>query len=1002
MNYLKQRIGRILSELDRRMVMDRQRVEDITMCECGYKNGANMPPADAVWRKFGWGETFGGSFEWHGWFRATLRIPERFRGKPVELYNYASRQSPQFITYLDGKTVQGMDPNHRVFPLDSEKSEYELLTYAYVGYNSDSSEYCPELRVIDPDTRKLYWDLRVPYDVMSLLPEDSVEFCDIRTALNEAVNLLDLRTRGTEEYRQSVRAAINYLQTAFYGRVCGRQPANVVCVGHTHIDVAWLWPFRQTREKAQRSFSTVVNMMKEYPEYKFMSSQPQLYQYVKEDDPALYEEIKELVRQGRWEVEGAMWLEADCNLPNGESLVRRILYGKAFIREEFGKESKILWLPDVFGYSAAMPQILRKSGVTKFFTSKISWNETNQMPYDVFRWKGIDGSEVFSYFLTSQGYDSADARAFYTGDTAPKWVKGTWERFQQKDIAREAMLLYGHGDGGGGPTREMVEIGRRLEKGIPGCPSVTFEFAGDFLDRMEKTVRNNRFLPEWVGELYLEYHRGTYTSIAKNKKNNRRSEFLYQTAELASTLASVLLQRDYPYDRLRRGWLNILLCQFHDVLPGSSVAEVYEDTDRIYADVFREGNGVLDDALESLAASVGSRGGILVFNPNGFANSSAVTVDGKRYWAEDVPPMGWKVIGQPEQRCGVQVSLEKRTLENRFLRVRFDKNFEIRSIYDKQAKREVVPAGSRANALQAFEDYPRKYDAWEITNYYEEKMWEVRELDSVNLYEDGVYAGFVLERHFQNSAIRQIIRLSDHNARIDFVTDVDWKNDHILLKAAFPTTVSSERAAYEIQYGSVERPTHRNTSWDQAKFEVCGHKWADLGEYGYGVSLLNDCKYGYDIRGGVMRLSLLKSATNPNPKADQEHHSFTYSVYPHAGDYREAGTIALAYDLNNPMRAMRLAPREGGLPAVFSAVTVDCPNIVTEVVKQAENREDVIVRLYDAWRTHSDPVVRFGFPIAGAELCDLMENRIKPLKITDNSVRLHVGPFEIVTLKLKV
>ncbi|MGM9683849.1 MAG: alpha-mannosidase, partial [Eubacteriales bacterium] len=741
-------------------------------------------------------------------------------------------------------------------------------------------------------------------------------------------------------------------------------------------------------------------MMKEFPEYKFMSSQPQLYEYVKEDDPALYEEIKDLVRQGRWEVEGAMWLEADCNLISGESMIRQILLGKQFIKDEFGKDSEILWLPDVFGYSAAMPQILRKSGVTKFFTSKISWNETNQMPYDIFMWQGIDGSEVFSYFLTSQDVDSKDARAFYTGDTRPKQVKGTWERFQQKDIAREAILTFGYGDGGGGPSREMMETGLRLEKGIPGCPSVTFEFAGDFLNRLEKSVRGNRFFPHWVGELYLEYHRGTYTSMARNKKNNRYSEFLMKNAETANVINLTALGREYPADTIRSAWKKVLLCQFHDILPGSSIEEVYRDTDIIYSQIAQSGKKLFGDAMESVKGAVGSDGGIFVFNPNGFTDSSAVEYNGKSYWAENVPAMGWKVVSELSGNADVRVDIEKRVLENKYIRVVFDPNFEIKSIRDKKAGREIVPSGERANMLQAFEDFPRKWDAWEITNYYEEKMWRVDSLDSAEVFEDGIFAGFRVTRHFQDSVIRQIIRISGYDSKIDFVTEADWKNSHILLKTAFPTTIHSDKATYEIQYGNVERPTHRNTSWDQAKFEVCGHKWADISEYGYGVSIINDSKYGYDIYGNTIRLSLIKSATYPNPAADKEVHRFVYSLYPHKGDYREAHTVQKAYALNNPMTASYIAPHSGSLGSEFGFVSADSENMIIEAVKQSESGDGIIVRLYDAYHMSTDTVLRFGIPVSSAEVCDMTENACRSLKVAQNSVRLHVAPFEIVTLKL--
>ncbi len=1001
MNYLRERIGEVLKTLSRRIVVDTEKITGIELYECDYKAGTNAPPADAEWKPFEWGATFGGKHEWHGWFRAKLVIPERMRGKHVELRNWVSRAWPQFITYLDGKTVQGGDNNHQDFPLDPDKTEYDLLSYVYVGYCSDVSEYCPELRVIDTDTKKLYWDMRVPFDVMAYTKPESYDYCRIRTALNEAINLLDLRTRGSEAYKASVLAADTYLQDHFYNEVCGPQEANVVCIGHTHIDVAWLWPLRQTREKAQRSFSTVVNMMKEFPEYKFMSSQPQLYKFVKEDDPALYEEIKALVKAGRWEVEGAMWLEADCNLTSGESLVRQLVFGKRFIKNEFDVDSKVLWLPDVFGYSAALPQILRKAGVTRFVTSKISWNETNKLPADVFKWYGIDGTDIFSFFLTAQDWNGRDSGTgtTYNANITPKQIRGTWERFQQKDIANEVISTFGHGDGGGGPTRDMIETGRRLTHGIPGCPTVSFEFAGDFLDRMEEKTKDNRFLPTWVGELYLEYHRGTYTSIAKNKKNNRKSEFLYQNAELISSIGKAVLGGCYPQNVINDGWEKILLCQFHDIIPGSSIKEVYDVSDEIYADLIGKGQAIVNEGLAAIAENV-SEEGALVFNPNAFvAEGTVETPDGDIAWAEAIPAQGWKVVPTLSTASSVVACLECKKLENDFVTVKFDENFEIVSIYDKKADREIVPEGAKANTIVAYEDIPRAWDAWEITNYYTEKSWPINNVVSVDLWQKGAKKGFIVRRSFQESTVEQIITLTDHDTMVTFDTTVDWKNDHILVRTAFPTNFNTDKATFEIQYGNVERPTHRNTSWEQAKFEVCAHKWADIAEYGYGLALLNDCKYGYSAEGSTISLTLLKSATYPNPAADKEVHHFTYAVYPHSGDYREAGVVKKAYVLNNPLTALR-AEGKGTLPAAFSMVSANKANIFTDIVKKAEDSDATVVRLYDAYNMTSKPTLTFGFNVTKAEICDLLENPIEEVPVVDNTVTLTVKPFEIVTLKL--
>jgi alpha-mannosidase len=745
-------------------------------------------------------------------------------------------------------------------------------------------------------------------------------------------------------------------------------------------------------------------MMKEFPEYHFFSSQPQQLLYVKENDPELYEEIKKLVKEGRWQVDGAMWVEADCNLPSGESFVRQLILGKTFLREEFGVESNILWLPDVFGYSAALPQILQKAGVNRFVTSKISWNETNTLPCDVFNWRGIDGTEILSYFLTAQDYDPREKLrngTTYNGEITPRQIRGTWERFQQKELHDEVINTFGYGDGGGGPTRTMMETGRRLAKGIPGCPTVTFDSAGNFLDRLEKSVSQSRFLPKWVGELYLEYHRGTYTSMAKNKRNNRKSEFLYENTELASVLDTVLCGAPYSREKIQEGWKNICLCQFHDVIPGSSIKEVYDDSDVIYAKLQADATEIKEKAENDLASQIKSEGGILVFNPSSFQNSDVVKVGDRYVYAKDIPAKGYKVIPAVyEDGSGVKKNETSRILENKFVKVKFDKNYNIISIYDKKAKREVVPKGQKANQLTAYEDIPRAYDAWEITNYYTEKSWDINDLTSVSPVNDGANVGFEIVRPFQNSTIRQKITLTAYSGRIDFQTTVDWKNDHILLKTAFPTDITSDKATYDIQYGNVERPTHYNTSWEQAKFEVCAHKFADLSEYNFGVSILNDCKYGHDIHDGVIRLSLIKSATNPNPAADKEVHHFTYAIFPHQGDFKTAGTIQQAYNLNNPMIAKEIAASSGSLPASYSLVTVDKENIFIEAVKLAEKSDDIIVRLYDAFDSTTKPTITFGFDVAKVESTNLLEEKGVELPVKDRSVTLPVKPFEIVTLKV--
>ena len=792
-----------------------------------------------------------------------------------------------------------------------------------------------------------------------------------------------------------MQKAIDYLEKEVYQK--GSSEITTVCIGHTHIDVAWLWTLTQTREKVQRSFATAVSLVKRYPEYKFMSSQAVLYQYLKEECPPLYEQIKQLVKEKRWEAEGAMWVEADCNLSSGESLIRQILYGKRFFREEFGVENDILWLPDAFGYSAAMPQILKKCGITKFVTSKISWNETNQMPYDTFLWQGIDGTKILSYFLTAQDKQrGADPVRYttYVGNITPAQVAGTWDRYQNKDLNNETLLTFGYGDGGGGPTDEMLEVARRLKHGVPGCPAVRIDFAGNFLNRLEEKTANYRKLPVWVGELYLELHRGTYTTMGKNKRNNRKSEYLYQQVEFWSLFAS-RLGLLYPEKELRSGWELILLNQFHDILPGSSIGEVYKESDRQYTQIFEKGSRLLEAAQRSIAQKIQTDGGLLVFNPHSFPYSGPVECGGAYYLVDNIPPKGYQVV--PIAPVESKVSVTENCMENPFLRVELE-NGNITRIFDKRRSRELLKAGQRANILQACEDIPRDWDAWEICDYYDEKIWELTDTDQVEILHEGTRAGLRITKTFLSSTIIQRIYLYDCSSRIDFETTVDWQQQHILLKALFPMDIHAEKATYDIQFGTVERPTHKNTSWDAARFEVCAHKFADISEDDYGVSLMNDCKYGYDITDGNMRLTLLKSPTYPNPTADRGRHEFTYSLYPHEGNYTEGGTFSSAFALNIPPQAMVLPAQSGPLEDCFSFVSCDKDNIIIETIKKAEDSDAMILRLYDAYNRRCQVTLTFGFDPRQVFLTDMLEHCVQPLPVHGRSVTLPVGPFEIITL----
>ena len=808
-------------------------------------------------------------------------------------------------------------------------------------------------------------------------------------------------------------------------------------MGHTHIDVAWLWSLAVTEDKAVRSFSTVLDLMKQYPEYIFMSSQPQLYKYVKKNAPGVYEQIKERVKEGRWEPEGGMFVEADCNIASGEALVRQFMYGQKFFQEEFGADNSILWLPDVFGYSAALPQIMKKCGLPYFMTTKISWNEFNKMPYDTFEWEGIDGSRVLTHFVSTRDYKKGAVEGgfetehftTYNGDINPSQIKGGWARYSQKYLNGEILNSFGYGDGGGGPTAKMLENQRRLEKGIPGCPKTVMSTAKNYFEVLEKNVKDHKYLPSWVGELYLEYHRGTYTSMARNKKYNRKAEFAYENAELYGMMDQDLTGSAYPDKQLHEAWEVILRNQFHDILPGSSIKEVYDDSKAEYESIFAINKELVNGALKNIADKVQApKHSVVVYNPNsmtadeivsfpcpaGMANAAVYDKDclvpsqkahtGEIIFrAEGVPSKGYKTFylkeEEPQNNGTMQVTFDH--MENDFFAITLNEKGQFASIFDKKAKREVLQPGKAANVIMTYEDRPHNYDAWDVNNYYVEKAWEVDQVEKIEIAENGpVRAVIKVERKYLDSTITQSICIYKDIPRIDIKNEIDWKEHQIFMKTLFPVDVHTSEATFDIQYGNVKRQTHYNTSWDYAKFEVCVHKWLDVSEDNYGVSMLNDCKYGCSVHDGVIGMSMLKSARYPNPEADKEFHEFTYSFYPHEGDWRSAGTVKQAYQLNNPLTAVVKETEGGALKEIYSHVSSDQDNVVVEVVKKAEEGDALIVRLYECFNRRTHSTLTFAKDIASAWECDMMEVNCGEAAVAGNQIEFDMKPYEIKTFKV--
>ncbi len=1017
MRHNVERVEKTLQYLRHYRILDKEPIGGLVFRAADYKKGSELPSVDESWQALGEHQVLSG-YDAHFWLYTRVKVPPRMRGKALSLQLSVGEgwdaTLPQVLVYIEGELPHTFDVNHAEILLDGAKTEFDLYLYAYTGvhrptYFSASHEPClfaPRLSLVEVDkvADGLYFDLSVPFEVLKLTDPQSREYARLLLPLANAVNLIDLREPRSAAYRASLAAAADFMATEFYGKACERGLPQAACVGHTHIDIAWLWTVAQTREKAQRSFATVVDLLRRYPDYKFMSSQPILYKMVKEEAPALYEELRRYVREGRWEVEGAMWVEADCNLISGESLVRQILHGKRFMREEFGVESKVLWLPDVFGYSAALPQILKKSGVEYFVTSKISWNDTNAVPYDIFSWRGIDGSEVFTYFLTAQRkkQDAApDNRTTYNALGDPAHVMGAWHRLGQKELSDEVLLSVGYGDGGGGTTPAHIEQIGRMAKGLPGCPTAKFDTVMGFLAPLRERCLENRYFPRWEGELYLEYHRGTYTSQAKNKKNNRKSELALADAELFSVMGRELFGKAYPKAALRDLWECVLTNQFHDIIPGSSIHEVYEVCDREYAALLEEANSIKQGVFDTVAADIAAPAGVVVFNGNAQKTSSVARVGGKCYYFADVPAKGYKYFPMPAETAS-RVRAEGRVLENDFYRLTFDDTYALCSIWDKRAAREIVPKGKRANLLRTYEDIPMKYDNWELRRGYREKHWDMDDVERVTVVEDGARKGVRIARHYLSSRVEQTVWLYDDVARVDFDTEIDWQNEHIMLKALFPLDLNTAKATCDIQFGTVERNTHQNTTWDVARFEFPAHKYVDVSEGGFGVALLNDCKYGYSVLDDTLGLTLLKSGTEPDPMADKGKHRFTYALCSHSGALADSDVVQQAFDLNRPLQAVLTAGNEKGkLPGCFSLVSADCDNIIVDTVKQSEEGEHTVIRLYETANRQSDVTLTVGIDFGEAVLCDLMEHEIAKIPADGAKIKLTVKPFEIITLMLK-
>lgn len=1032
------KLDRRIAEVKNYRYRNVQNLEAFAVCEDLQGVVNPQVPADfAGWDTIHTGDCWSGR-DRYLWMHRDIEIPNRWKGQRVvgvfDFGNTGAGNNSGFeaMCYIDGKPYQGVDVNHKevFFPEEFCGKTVSLTFRLWSGLEGGGVPAVQEHKIRQADLACLdemaddfYYMGSLILDTIANLEDGNPVKYDLRNALDQACHCIDWSYPGSETFYDSLHQADQVLNDKI-DKMEKHSPVNVYCVGHTHIDMAWLWRLKHTHEKASRSFSTVLRMMEMFPEYIFLQTQPQIYEYIKEDFPEIFAEIKKRVKEGRWEADGGMWVEADCNLTSGESLTRQLLIGSRFLKEEFGKDVEYLWLPDVFGYSWALPQILKKSGIDVFMTTKISWNQFNRMPHDTFRWKGMDGTEVLTHFITTpEPWNGPDSWFYtYNGLLTPKTVKGVWESYSEKAMNKDLLISYGYGDGGGGVNRDLLESRRRIDR-IPGLPNLKTSTAGAYFRKLKENVENtDQYVNTWDGELYLEYHRGTYTSQAYNKKMNRKMELLYRRAEWMTAMAAMgagnlaLAEQE----KLTRGWKLILTNQFHDIIPGSSIHEVYEDSRKDYQKIQEIGMEVLEDFRKT--AMEKAENAYTVYNASGWDMNEIVAVPAKEadsftdeagnrlvsqkqgdvvyVQVKDVPPMGHKTIfagKEGEKAEEAPFKVEGRSLETPFYLAELNDYGQLTRLYDKEAGREVLAAGERGNVLQVFEDKPIDNDAWDIDIFYQQKMREITDLTVFRIAEMGpLRLGIHMEWKYMKTAVSQDMIFYSNSRRIDFKTKVDFHERQQLIKTAFTVDIRSTYATYDIQYGNVRRPNHWNTSWDQARFESVGHRFADLSERNYGAALLNDCKYGYDIKDNVMRLSLLRSGLQPDHLQDLGIHEFTYAFLPHTGDFVAGHVVEEAYGLNNPMEVFEGQDKTGR----GSFFTLDNPQVEIDAVKKSEDGKYLVVRFHDFAGASQKVSLTPGFPFRTWMEGDLMERPIEGAREDRVEVSLH--PYEIKTLLFEV
>lgn len=949
---------------------------------------------DGCYKKLRVGEHWGDLWDC-AWFRFTGEVPMEAAGNKVVLLIDVGGEGCLFDeegTPLRGITCVNSEfdyslgmPGKRVLQFKNCAEGGEKVDiWIEAGMNDLFGKNCSNgmlvqacIAICNDAMRELYYDLHVLTDLYGALG-DGYRKKELAGILGRVEMILGDLTL------ENVAAARNVLAFALKQRNT-KDVLTVSAIGHAHIDLAWLWPLRETIRKGGRTFSTVLELMERYPDYKFGASQPQLYMWMKNKYPKLYEKMKKKIAEGRWEVQGSLWVECDTNITGAEAFVRQILYGKRFFKEEFGIDVKTMWLPDAFGFSAAIPQLMKLSGTEYFLTTKITWNKVNTFPYSTFLWKGLDGSTVIAHIPPEGTYNSS---------ARPSALLKAEKEFKQKNMISSALMLFGIGDGGGGPGPEHLERIKR-EHDLEGMPKVQYEKSVDFFKRLDTLSQQ---LPVWRGELYLERHQGTLTSQARNKYYNRKLELALVQTEAACRMAGIFAGMEYPEAELDDIWKEVLLYQFHDILPGSSIKRVYDESCKRYELMLEHVKKVNSSALMEISNcidTVNYEKPFIAFNNTSWERTEWFKTD--TGWVKaDIPPAGYAVFESSiNKNYDFAAKVEGESIENDRVKVVLNANGFIDSVILKSNNMEMLRKGFQGNLLTVCQD---NGDAWDIDPQYVTLPAEQPVLVYRNIKIDGPKVIVAQVFSYASSRIEQDMVLTDGSARIDFITRVDWHERKKMLRVKFPASIDASEAACEIQFGHVFRPTHSNTSWDAAKFEVCHHRWADISTPAVGLALLNDCKYGIRVYDCVLDLNLLRSTQYPDVEADKGKHEFTYALFPHEGDHIAGRVVREGYMLNVPVETVSVKPHRGSLPKKGSAVAVSDEGVVVAAIKRSIDRNATIIRLYEASGSYRKTAVKFGFPVQKASSVDLLEENAAQLEIKDGAVELEFHPFEVKTI----